>query len=272
MSEPTSDARGARRGVFIPLITPLDEAGDVCKTSVAHLVAHVRPSASGLLPCLTSGEGWLLSRAQWEAMVRATLAAAGSLPVIVGAERQTTEEVIECGRLARQLGAKGIMLTSPFGKDVPQQRIFEHFRAVHDTCDLDVYIYNETSLAGTATTFETLMAIAELPRVVGIKDSIEAGRPVSEISALQRQNLAYYIGWEHHLGKGLPVDGSVVSMANLEPAICKLGLASAEPAVHAEVLRLNEVYSLAAADWYRHIKQSLWARGIIATPHTVTAS
>lgn len=261
----------SKRGVFVPLITPLDGDGDVCSASVGRLVAHVRPSASGLLPCLTSGEGWLLSRVQWEAMLRATIAAAEGLPVIVGAERPTTEEVIECGQLAKALGAEGIMLTSPFGKDVPQQRIFEHFRRVHDTCDLDVYIYNETSLAGTATTFETLMAVAELPRVVGIKDSIEAGRPVAEISALQRQHLAYYVGWEHHLGKGLPVDGSVVSMANLEPALCKLGLVSADPVVHAEVLRLNEVYSLAAADWYRHIKQSLWARGIISTPHTVPA-
>ncbi|MFP3663209.1 dihydrodipicolinate synthase family protein, partial [Burkholderia sp. SIMBA_043] len=86
---------------------------------------------------------------------------------------------------------------------------------------LDVYIYNESSLSGNETSVETLLAIASLPRVVGIKDSAEAAPDIDLINTLQRHGLKYFVGWEHHLGAGLPADGCVVSLANLEPALCR---------------------------------------------------
>jgi 4-hydroxy-tetrahydrodipicolinate synthase len=261
--------------VFIPLVTPLDDAGAVCRQSVGHLLECSRLTASGYVPCLTSGEGWLLSSSQWEAMVRFTLELAGPRDVIVGIERPTTDEVIEHAQLARRLGARAVMLTSPFkaaaGHAIDQPSIFEHYRRVHDASGLDIYLYNESSLSGNVTMFETLLAVAELPRVVGIKDSVEGGREPSQIAALQRHGLAYYVGWEHQLAKGLPVDGCVVSLANLEPALCRLGLSSAEPAVHAEVVRLTEAYSLLSEDWYRHVKRALKARGVIASDRTVAS-
>jgi len=259
----------SNRGVFVPLVTPLDDAGDVCRQSVRQLLALSRFTASGYLPCLTSGEGWLLSRSQWEAMVRYTLELTDPATVIVGIERPTTGEVLEHAQVARGLGAKAIMLASPFGAEVDQSSTFEHYRQVHDASGLDIYIYNETSLSGNVTTFDTLLAVAELPRVVGIKDSIESGREPSQITELRKRGLAYYIGWEHHLALGLPVDGNVASLANLEPALCRLGLESADPAVHAEIVRLSDAYSLRSDDWYRHVKRELKARGIITSDRTL---
>jgi 4-hydroxy-tetrahydrodipicolinate synthase len=294
------------RGVFVPLITPLDDTGAVCRQSVGQIIAHTRFTASGYIPCLSSGEGWLLGRSQWEAMVRYTLELAEPRAVIAGIERATTDEVIEYGRAARRLGARAIMLTAPFGGDIDQPAIFEHYRRVHDACDLDLYIYNESSLSGNVTAFETLLAVAELPRVVGIKDSggvhpsMDAscrsacrrgrrracmeqiaprrlgdsgpgGRGSSQIAALQRRGLAYFVGWEHHLARGLPVDGNVVSLANLEPALCRLGLESAEEAVHAEIVRLSDAYSLRSDDWYRHVKRALKARGVIGSDRVLAS-
>lgn len=257
------------RGIFVPLITPLDETGAVCKQSVGQLVACSSAIASGYVPCLTSGEGWLVSQSQWQAMVHYTLESAGPRTVIAGIERPTTSEVIDYAQLARRLGAKAIMLTSPFGADVDQQSIFEHYRQVHDASGLDVYIYNESSLSRNETSFETLLAVAELPRVVGIKDSVSGGREASQIAALRSRGLAYLIGWEHHLATGLPVDGNVVSLANLEPALCRIGLDSSDPAVHAEIVRLSEAYSLLTDDWYAHVKRALKARGVIASERTL---
>jgi 4-hydroxy-tetrahydrodipicolinate synthase len=261
----------SNHGVFIPLITPIDDTGAVCKRSVRQLVACSGAIANGYLPCLTSGEGWLLSPNQWEAMVRCTLEVAQPGSVIVGIERPTTDEVLEYARWARRLGAGAIMLTSPFGGDVDQRQIFEHYRRVHDDSGLDIYIYNESSLSRNETTFETLLAVADLPRVVGIKDSVSGGRAAAQIAALRSRGLAYYIGWEHHLATGLPVDGNVVSLANLEPALCKLGLLSADPAIHAEILRLSEAYSLLADDWYVHVKRALKARGVIASDRALAS-
>jgi 4-hydroxy-tetrahydrodipicolinate synthase len=259
----------SRRGVFVPLITPLDESGAVCPTSVARLMHRSRTTASGYIPCLTSGEGWRLSPAQWEAMVRSTLENAEARAVIVGIERPTTDEVLEYVKEAQELGARAIMLTSPFGADVDQPQILEHYRRLHDACDLDIYVYNESALSGNETAFATLLAIAELPRVVGIKDSITDAREAGEIHELQNRGLAYYVGWEQHLARGGPSDGNVVSLANLEPSLCRLAHVSTDPAVRAEITRLVEVHALLSEDWYRHVKRALAGCGVIVSDRTV---
>ncbi|WP_311767659.1 dihydrodipicolinate synthase family protein [Burkholderia sp. Bp8998] len=252
--------------VFVPLITPVTADGNVCGRSVGHLLASLRLSATGYIPCLTSGEGWRLTDKQWEDMLAFTLEHAGDRRVVVGIERPSTEEVIACAKRARQLGAAGVMLTSPFGESVGQDAIFDHYRQVHDAADLDVYIYNESSLSGNETSVDTLLAIASLPRVVGIKDSSEAAPDIGLINALQRHGLKYFVGWEHHLGAGLPADGCVVSLANLEPALCRVAAALGGGVVKSELDKLTTAYSLLSPDWYAHVKAELYARGIIASP------
>lgn len=259
----------SRSGTFIPLITPLDENGLVCRQSVAQLLAHSRHAVSGYIPCLTSGEGWNLSASQWTDMLRYTLAEAGEQTVIAGIERGSTAEVLDYARQAAQLGARAIMLTSPFGAEVDQPAIHAHYRAIHDSTDLDIYIYNESSLSGNETAFETLLQIAELPRVVGIKDSSEQPRSPEQIAALPARGLAYYLGWEHRLAGDLPADGNVVSLANLEPMLCRMTLGRSEPAMQQEISRLSEAYELFSEDWYRHVKQALKARGVITSARTV---
>lgn len=258
--------------VFIPLVTPLTHTGQVCKQSVEHLVARTTHSVSGYIPCLTSGEGWLLTEQQWLSMVGSTIESARDKPVIAGIERPSCDEVLRYAKEAEALGAKGVMLTSPFGSDVDQPSIMEHYRKVHDGCVLDIYIYNESSLSGNETAFSTLMEIAGLPRVVGIKDSVEGGRSPSQIRALQSQGLAYFIGWEQLLARGLPADGNVVSLSNLDATLCRLGNQTDALAVQAEIARLCEVYSLLAPDWYRYVKQVLKAWGVISTDKTVFAA
>ena len=255
--------------VMVPLITPLNVDGAVCQTSVRQLVRSLRHSVDGFIVCLTSGEGWLLDERQWRAMLDATMEQAGGLPVIAGIERATTGEVLADAKQAQQQGAAGIMLTSPFGSLIDQDAIYAHYRQVHDAVDLDVYIYNESSLSGNETAFETLLNIASLPRVVGIKDSAETARNPEQINALQANGLKYYLGWEQHLGAGLPADGCVVSLANLEPTLCRIAVASADAALQYEVTRLTDAYSLLSKDWYAHIKQELFIRGVIASPKVV---
>lgn len=262
----------SKQGIFIPLITPLDEQGGVCHASVARLVAQSRESAAGYIACLTSGEGWRLADHQWEAMVRATLAAATDRTVIVGLERPTTDAVLALALRAEALRARAVMLTTPFGPTVSQGAMFEHYRRIHDATGLDLYLYNESALSGNATDFDTLLAVAQLPRVVGIKDSPEQARTGQEIEALRSQGLAYYIGWEECLASGLPSDGNVVSLANLEPALCRLAVQHCAPQLHDEILRLAQAYQLGADDWYRHVKTQLRQRGVIATERLVAAA
>ena len=61
----------------------------------------------------------------------------------------------------------------------------------------------------------------------------------------------------------------MVSLANLEPALCEVAVRSADPALRAEVMRLTEAYQLTADDWFRHVKRALRACGVIASDRTV---
>lgn len=258
-------------GIYIPLITPLNSDNQVCRSSVDHLLRQSQHSASGYLPCLTSGEGWLLSRQQWRDMLRYTLELAGDKQVIVGIERPTTAEVLDYAKEAQQLGAKAVMLTTPFGSDISATDSIAHFQSVQDQTTLDLYIYNESSLSANETSIETLLAIAALARVKGIKDSLEQGRNVEQIHALRELGIAYYNGWEHHLASCHIADGSVVSLANLEPALCLLASKLKNEVLQAEINRLSEAYNLFAEDWYRYVKMALKARGVIADDRVVSS-
>lgn len=257
--------------IFVPLVTPLTAANLVCKQSVQQMIARTATSVTGYIPCLTSGEGWLLSEQQWLSMVGYTVEAAAGKPVIAGIERASTQEVLRYAMEAQSLGAKGVMLTTPFGPDVDQNCIVAHYREVHDGCGLDIYIYNESALSDNETSFDSLLTIAALPRVVGIKDSVEGGRDAAEIRALQNLGLAYFIGWEQLLAQGLKVDGNVVSLSNLDATLCRLGNQTDDRAVQAEIARLCTVHGLMEPDWYRHIKRALKSWGVISTDKVVEA-
>lgn len=251
--------------VYVPLITPLDEHSHVCEASVRRLLHSSRPFVDGYIPCLTSGEGWRLGKRDWQRMLELTLAHAQDKTVIAGIERATTAEVIEYARLAQNLGAQAVMFTSPFASGTSQQDMIDHYRAVHDATLLDIFIYNESALSGNEKSFDTLLAISQLPRVIGIKDSPSQPRVQSEIGRLRNEGLDYFIGWEMLLAGELESDGNVVSLANLEPALCRLAIGARQTMVGGLVATLNEQFELAADDWYAHVKKELKARGVIST-------
>jgi 4-hydroxy-tetrahydrodipicolinate synthase len=253
------------KSVFVPLISPLDEQSRICETSVRRLLHCSRPFVDGYIPCLTSGEGWRMGRRNWQRMLELTLAHAKDKTVVAGIERATTSEVIEYALLAQKLGAQAIMFTSPFASVTSQPDIVEHYRAVHDATSLDIFIYNESALSGNEKNFETLLSIAQLPRVIGIKDSPSKPRVQSEIERLRSEGLDYFIGLEMLLARDLESDGNVVSLANLEPALCRLAIDARQISVGAQVEALNEQFELGADDWYAQVKKELKARGIITT-------
>lgn len=253
------------KSIFVPLITPLDEHSRICESSVRQLLQCSHPYVDGYIPCLTSGEGWRLERRDWLRMLELTLAHAQDKTVIAGIERATTAEVVEYALLAQEAGAHAIMFTSPFTPGTTQEQIIEHYREVHDSTSLDLYIYNESALSGNEKTFETLLAIGELPRVIGIKDSPSEPRTQREIERLRAEGLDYFIGWEMLLARDLESDGNVVSLANLEPALCRLAISARQQPVGEMIETLNGYFDLGADDWYAQVKKELKARGVIST-------
>jgi len=259
----------SKHQVLVPIVTPLDSCGNVCRQSVKQLMQACKPLVDGFIPCLTSGEGWKLSLDQWTDMLQYTLEFADKTHrVVVGTELATTQAVIERAELASALGATEIMVTSPFGDGITQQHILQHYKSIHDNTTLDLLVYNEASLSGNEKSFETLLDIARLERVTGLKDSPSQERTQAQIDRIRSEGVDYFIGWENQLASDLVSDGNVVSLANLEPALCRVACRSRQPEIAGLVSELNEKFALGEEDWYAHVKRELVARGVLGSAAT----
>ncbi|MFB7513651.1 dihydrodipicolinate synthase family protein [Streptomyces sp. NPDC056144] len=259
------------QGVIAALVTPFSETGEVSERAVAGLLDTLRPHVDGLLPNLSTGEGRLLTDAQWEAMLVATVKHADGLPVLAGILRPTTEQVLERARVAVELGAHGMIATSPYGPDVTQDEIYEHFARISAEAGLPVIVYHGTEVAGNSADFDTLLRICALPGVVGVKDS-------SGSSAFTRRlveaepGVSVLPGLEHLLLESGPVDGYVVALANVEPELCADLFAGRLDDPATPLAAACERYGLEKDDWYRWVKTALYERGILETDRTVDAA
>ena len=261
----------AYRGVIVPMVTPLDDRGDVSERSVERLVASLRPYVNGLMPALTSGEGWRLSPAQWRDVVAFTKRYAGSLPVLAGVQVEDTAGVIARARVGMELGVDAVVVTTPFGAGVTQDQIVEHYQAIRAAVPVPIFVYNEGAISGNAIELDTMLRICRIPGVVGIKESSGSVEFTNRLVAA-RTGVPVFQGWEHLLADTPGVDGCVLPLANLEPAVCAAMLATPSAELRARIQALCEQHDLLGDEWYVAIKRELVRRGVIDTAKVIEES
>ncbi|MGW6393701.1 dihydrodipicolinate synthase family protein [Streptomyces sp. NPDC055103] len=258
---------GTYSGTIVPLITPLDENGIVDEQSVARLIGHIRTEVTGLMPALTSGEGWKLDARQWQDVVTYTVKHADGLPVLAGIQLPDTDSVIDRARTAAALGADAVVVTTPFGADVTQDRIVDHYRAIRAALDIPIFLYNEEALSGNRIEFDTLLRICEIPGIVGIKES-SGDAAFTRRMAEAKTGIPVFEGWENLLVDARGIDGFIGPLANIEPALCNAMLVDPTPERQAEINTVCERYGVFLDDWYRWVKKELHQRGVISSPTT----
>jgi len=255
------------RGIIPPLVTPIDENGNVDEESVRKLIEFVSPYSSALMPTLSSGEGWALSDKQFEDMIKFTIKYS-KLPVIAGVEYATTIKVIEKGKIAKSLGVNAITISTPFKKDIFQEEIYNHFKNIQEGVNIPIFIYNEESISGNSISFETITRICHLGDIIGIK---EASGTVEFTQQLVKANLGVQIfqGWEHLCFKSKGVDGYIIPLSNLEPKLCLEMFQNPTQEEQEQIDELCRKYNITGNDWYKWLKKELHNRRIITTERTV---
>lgn len=258
------------RGLIVPLVTPLEEGGVVSERSVQTLVNSVRQEATALMPTLSSGEGWRLSEQQWRSMVTYTKAHACGLPVLAGIQLKDTLDVIARARMAMAMGVDAIVVTTPFCRDISQDAIYEHYRALRAEVGAPLFIYNEAAVSGNAIDLETLLRICCMPGVVGIKESSGSAKLIAQLVAANT-GVPVFQGWENLLLESPGVDGYVLALANLEPALCNAMLARPSAELQARISAVCDQHGLFRQDWYLWLKKELYRREIIQSENVVDA-
>lgn len=133
-----------------------------------------------MVPCGTTGETPTLSDEEHMALIaRCVKTAAGRIPVIAGAGSNRTATAIRYAQHAQKAGADGILTVVPYYNKPSQEGIYQHFKAIHDASDIPMVLYNVPGRTVAQIEVDTMCRLAELPRIVGIKDAtVDLCRPL----------------------------------------------------------------------------------------------
>ncbi|MEX1653849.1 4-hydroxy-tetrahydrodipicolinate synthase [Streptomyces pseudovenezuelae] len=202
------------------MITPFDEAGaldlDGAQTLADHLVAQ---GCDGLVLSGTTGESPTTTDAEKSALVRAVRDAVGArATVVAGVGTFDTRHTLELALGAEKAGADGVLVVSPYYSRPPQDALEAHFREIADASGLPVMLYDIPGRTGTRIEPETMIRLAEHPRIVAVKDCSYDLLGAQKV--LNRTELAYYAGCDEHILALYAVGGAgyVSTVANVVPA------------------------------------------------------
>ncbi|MBW3627760.1 MAG: 4-hydroxy-tetrahydrodipicolinate synthase [Gemmatimonadetes bacterium] len=208
-------------GSGVALVTPFNRQGvdtDVLQELVAF---HLREGTDALVVNGSTGEAATMSAAEQRAAAEAAVeAAAGRVPVIVGAGGSDTAAVVELARAARAARADAVLVSPPPYNKPPAAGILAHYRAVLDAADLPLVVYNVPSRTACNLAPALIEQLAEDERVVGVK---EASGDIAQIVDLARRvgdRLSIYSGNDDQVLPFLALGGQgVISvLANIAPA------------------------------------------------------
>ena len=160
-------------GSLVALVTPMRADGSVDEDAFAQFVDwQIGQGTHGLVPVGTTGESPTLSHSEHRRVVEITIeVAAGRVPVIAGAGSNSTAEAIELVRHAKEAGADGALVVTPYYNKPTQEGLFLHFTAIADAVDLPVIIYNIPSRSVVDMSVETMARLSRHRNIAGVKDA-----------------------------------------------------------------------------------------------------
>lgn len=160
------------RGIWLPLITPFKD-GAVDFESYERLIEHyLAMGIDGLFPLGTTGESPTLDAAEIDELVERTMATvAGRVPVFVGVGGNATAKVEKALKRLERHAFEGIVSVCPYYNRPSQDGLLAHFRAVAAATDRDVLIYNIPYRTAVNLSNDSLIELAEVRNIVGVKDS-----------------------------------------------------------------------------------------------------
>jgi len=160
-------------GVGTALVTPFTKAGDLDEAAVRRLGRRqMDAGVHFLVPCGTTGESPTLTLAERVRIVELLVdEAAGKTPILAGAGGYNTKEVIHLAGEMQRVGAGGLLSVTPYYNKPTQEGLFQHYRAIAESTPLPIFVYNVPGRTGVNVEVQTLVRLAALPNVVGVKEA-----------------------------------------------------------------------------------------------------
>jgi 4-hydroxy-tetrahydrodipicolinate synthase len=180
-------------GSIVALVTPMKADGAVDWPALERLVEwHVAEGTHGIVPMGTTGESATLDTDEHLTVIRRTVEiVAGRIPVIAGTGSNSTAESIHQTQEAAKLGADACLLVTPYYNRPTQEGLYQHYKAIAAVTDVPLVLYNVPPRTACDLKPETVARLAELPRIVGIKEA--SGDPNRTHEILSRTPDGFFV-------------------------------------------------------------------------------
>jgi len=171
-------------GVFTALVTPFSN-GVLDEEALRKLIElQIEAGVHGLVPCGSTGESATLSHHEHRKVVELTIEAVnGRVPVIAGTGSNSTAEAVAITRHAKEAGADGALLISPYYNKPTQEGLVAHYEAVASQTGLPIIVYNIPGRTGSNIAADTQVRLSEIEGIVGVKEASGDIVQMSEVIA-----------------------------------------------------------------------------------------
>ncbi len=161
-------------GCGTALVTPFQRDGGIDEPALHALVNwQIESGINFLIPCGTTGEAATLTESEWLRVIEVVVeATAGRVPVFAGCTHNATHEAVtRVKKLHRVRGLTGVLTANPYYNKPGQEGQYHHFRAIAEATDLPVLLYNIPGRTGANLEPVTVLRLAEIENVIGVKES-----------------------------------------------------------------------------------------------------
>lgn len=210
------------KGSIVAIVTPFKD-GKVDEQKLSGLIEfHIKNGTSGIVPCGTTGESATLSFDEHDRVIEIAIKQAKKrMPVIAGTGSNSTEEAIMLTKHAAKAGADASLQVSPYYNRPTQQGLYEHFKAIAQSVDIPIILYNIASRTGVNIEPETIAKLsADCKNIVAVKEASGNLEQMSRIKLLCGEKFDLLSGDDSLTLPVLAIGGTgIISVAaNIVPA------------------------------------------------------
>jgi 4-hydroxy-tetrahydrodipicolinate synthase len=184
-------------GIHIPIITPFKDDYSIDADGLRRLVDYLidEQKADSLVPCGTTGESPTLSHEEHNRVIDLVIKAVnGRVPVIAGTGSNSTREAIEMTKHAEQAGATASLQVCPYYNKPEQHGLMAHFEAIANSTALPLILYNIPGRTGRLIEVKTLLQLAQIDTIIGVKDAAaNINQTMALLAATRQMDKKFYV-------------------------------------------------------------------------------
>jgi 4-hydroxy-tetrahydrodipicolinate synthase len=159
-------------GTGTAIITPFAKDGSIDEDALRRLVRFQEDNGVNvLIPCGSTGESAMMSHEEHIHVVEIVRDEAKKAKVVAGAGSNCTSEAVMLSKGSADLGVDGILSISPYYVKPTQEGLYQHYKAIQEAVDIPVIVYNVPGRTATNVSVETILRLAELPGIAGVKEA-----------------------------------------------------------------------------------------------------